>query len=98
MMIHGSRYFGKTDILARIAVLDAENRAYGLSDGRVTERNALITEGLNPILKAERKPYVVYTRLYKKNGDCDKRIHRFATRKAQQSFMWRTVRAVTFYN
>lgn len=47
---------------------------------------------------AETKPYVAYTRLYKPNGDCEKRIHRFATRKALDSFMDRTVRAVTFHN
>ncbi|HEU5119255.1 MAG TPA: hypothetical protein VFT74_21875 [Isosphaeraceae bacterium] len=43
------------------------------------------------------KPYKVYTRLYKANGDCEKRIHSFATKKAQWSFMDRTPRAITYY-
>ena len=43
------------------------------------------------------KPFKVYTRLYKPNGDCEKRIHAFATAKAQEAFMARTKRAVTFF-
>lgn len=43
------------------------------------------------------KPYKVYTRLYKTNGDCEKRIHSFATKKAQSAFMDRTHRAITHF-
>lgn len=46
----------------------------------------------------EEKPFYAYTRLYKANGDCEKRIHRFATRKALDSFMARTPRVVTAHN
>lgn len=44
------------------------------------------------------RPYVVYTRLYDDNGHCEKRIHRFATAKAQAAFIGRTHRAVTYWN
>lgn len=43
------------------------------------------------------KPFKVYTRDYKNNGDCDKRVFEFATRKQQASFIGRTNRCVTFY-
>lgn len=46
---------------------------------------------------APEKPFAVYTRDYDAEGNCDKRIFRFATRKAQESFMGRTNRCVTFY-
>lgn len=42
------------------------------------------------------KPFKVYTRYYKANGDCEKRIHSFATDKARASFIRRTKRVVTF--
>lgn len=44
------------------------------------------------------KPYVVYTRKYDRNGNCEKRIHRFVSQKAQSSFMSRTNRTITFHN
>lgn len=68
----------------------------------VGERKPIVLDRTDEVTKvvitADPKPYVVYTRLYKDNGDCDKRIHRFASRKAQDAFMSRTERAVTFYN
>lgn len=44
------------------------------------------------------KPFKVYTRDYKANGDCDKRIFEFPSRAKQASFVARTHRCVTFTN
>lgn len=46
----------------------------------------------------DEKPYYVYTRLYKDNGDCEKRVHYFKTAAAQSRFIATTHRAVTNFN
>ena len=42
------------------------------------------------------KPFKVYTRYYKASGDCEKRIHSFATERARSAFIRTTKRVVTF--
>lgn len=66
-------------------------------DGSVT---AVSRGSIDPIAppRPNPNPFYVYTRLYKANGDCEKRVHHFPTRKAQQAFMRRTHRAITAYN
>lgn len=44
------------------------------------------------------KPYYAYTRDYDADGNCDKRVFRFRTRKQQSSFLRRTNRCVTNFN
>lgn len=53
---------------------------------------------VNILFKKDLKPFKVYTRSYTKDGECTKRVHSFSTRKAQEAFMNRTTRAITFYN
>lgn len=53
---------------------------------------------VHPRPQPDPKPFYVYTRYYKANGDCEKRVHHFATRKAQRAFIRNTHRAVTAFN
>ena len=50
------------------------------------------------VRRVAEKPYVVLTRDYTKTGKKDVRRFTFATKKAQESFMARTKRCVTYYN
>lgn len=96
--VFGREYRSRQEMVQRFNELGTLNSQIGLSDGRVTEQNAL-TAAINAGTAAERRanarPYYIYWRSY----DGRKKGRRtFRSRKEQCEFIWSTPHAVTFYN
>ena len=96
--VMGHHYRSRREMADRFNELGRLNTEFGLSDGRVTEQDAL-KDAIREIVAAERataqRPYYIYWR----SLDGRRKGRRtFRSRREQVRFIWDTPHAVTFYN